>query len=178
MKIFFIFGLFLSSLSIAKGLSFAKQRTEILSFFDLYLDGYNVYLNDINNSQALDDSSMVLHVPSIQVPPSGPMHLFESRKRITKGTQLFLDEILNEGVIKVEWEQLEIKVLNDQAAIVSAVANLIKTDRTIHRKSAATLVLYKSDEYGWQIVTRVLHSPEKSIKFYENVFESQKHILW
>lgn len=137
---------------------------EIETFFSHYLDHYNDYIHLNNQQTALLKAANDLNTPSFQIPPESNIMLFQSLEQIKNNTEYFLDQFKDNGIVKINWQKIQIKVLNPQTAIASNIATLFKSHNYIAQKVAATYLLHKSANQ-WKIIVRALHPIENSPTF-------------
>lgn len=135
------------------------QKQEAIQFFDNYMQHYNDYLSDTNNTSALKTMADGFHLPTFQVIPGVPLRVLNSAESLSKGSQGFLNRLMAQGVAYIKWEKVHIEMLTDKTAYASNVGVRYKKNGEIFNRAAADYIILKT-EGSWKIVALVLHSPQ------------------
>jgi len=152
-----------SSITHANEKKLSQEHQEVAEFFVQYLNNYNDYFENPDNTKALSAAAQDIHLPAVQIQPQGSVAMLESAQQIVLGTQGFIESLKAKGVTHMAWEKLQINVLSEHAAVASNVAAQYLEDGYVYARLGATYLLYKTDK-GWKLVSRVLHLPEDVLR--------------
>lgn len=148
----FIFTLLFTSLTFAGG-----QNQSPEDFMQTYLDGYEKYLTAGDKANV---TSVTEHFsePMVMMPPSGPAPM-ATHEEFAPNIKYFLDAALKKkGVVKLEWEKLQIATLSDTQVLASGLANALdKTGKTVEQR--ASIYLLTKSKNGWLVSVNLPHSP-------------------
>jgi hypothetical protein len=134
------------------------SKQEISQLFKGYMSKYNRFIktDKLKTSPSLYDEQVML------ITTQGTSNAL-SAEAMDKGVAAFLTNLKNKGVVKVNWETVEIQLLADNIALASNVAVRYLDNGDIYNKVGATYFLNKSST-GWKISAFAVHAPENSIK--------------
>lgn len=134
------------------------SKQQIAQLFKGYMSKYNRFIKTgkLKISPSLYDEQVML------ITTKGTSNAL-SAEAMDKGVASFLTNLKNKGVVKVNWETVEIQLLADNIALASNVAVRYLDNGDIYNKVGATYFLNKSPS-GWKISAFAVHTPENSIK--------------
>ncbi|MCF6264067.1 MAG: hypothetical protein L3J24_10830 [Xanthomonadales bacterium] len=134
-------------------------KQEVIQYFDDYMQHYNDYLSDTNNTSALKAMVNNYHLPAINISQLGDFLLFESKQQIVTDTKSFIFALKSQGATHINYDKVQIKMLTESTALLSNTASINNKDGTSMFKVGATYVFNKTPE-GWKILLRTIHPPE------------------
>ncbi len=137
-----------------------SQNQEIITFFDDYMQHYNDYIKDADNTNALKQMATTYHKSAFQVISGVPISPLDNLNELAKGSGRFLDSLVAQGVAYIKWQKINIELLTDVTAYASNVGVRYKKDGTVFNRAAADYLLIKT-QAGWKIVTLVLRSSQE-----------------
>lgn len=153
-----IFTLFSASLMFAQLVMAKNVDQNATDFMQTYLDGYERYLSAGDNA---DVAWVTEHFsePLVMMTPKGPAPM-ETREKFAPNIQYFLEQTLRKnGVVKLEWNKLQIVNLSDTQVLASGLANALDKNGETVEQRASIYLLSKSDE-GWAVAVNLPHSPD------------------
>jgi len=128
-------------------------------FMQSYLDGYEKYLT------AGDDADVAwvtehFSEPAAMVSQSRGLAPMATREVLAPNIKYFLDNVLKtQGVVKLEWEKMQLAKLSDSQILMSGLANALdKAGKTVEQR-ASIYILTKSKN-GWAVSVNLPHSPK------------------
>jgi hypothetical protein len=133
----------------------AKASAE--AFMQDYLDGYEKYLTGGNDA---DVTLVTEHFsePMVMMPSSGPAPM-ATHEDFAPNIKYFLDNALKKkGVVKLEWERLQMAILSETQALASGLANALDRNGETVEQRASIYLLTKSKD-GWAVSVNLPHSP-------------------
>ncbi len=140
-------------LAVSTGASQAlKKQAEL--FFHNYVDHLNLYLSGQDTMAVKDKTSQDIRLPSLVIPPSGKLTEFKESEQVIKGFTGFLEQIKSNNVHSIKWQNLDINVINDFAAIGSNTAIFLDPQGKTLQTVKAVYVLHR-DENNWAIALRI-----------------------
>jgi len=112
--------------------------------------------------------AMFYYEPTIRVSPAGPI------LRATRATQEtffngLLATLVQQGYATSTWEQLEVRLLDENTAVASGVVVRHRTDGNVFQRQGVTYNLWRTPE-GWKIFLSATHAPATALRF-----ESTEH---
>ena len=137
--------------------------SELISFFDQYLEEYNNYLSSPQDDE-LTFSPAHFYSPTFQIPPKGKPRVAVEAKNLTPGLTQFLKGLQAEGIVRIEWRTMDIESLGFNKAIATNRAVGISADGKIQREMATIYFLHK-EEGEWKIALLSPYSPKINLKF-------------
>ena len=146
-----ILALLFAPLTFASG---PNQSPE--DFMQDYLDGYEKYLKAGDKA---DVAWVTEHFsePLVMMPPSGPAPM-ATHEDFAPNIKYFLEAALKKnGVVKLEWEKLQIASLSDTQVLASGLANALdKEGKTVEQR--ASIYLLTKSKNGWLVSVNLPHS--------------------
>ena len=132
---------------------------QITQLFEHYMSKYNHFIatEELKRNPSLYDDQVML------ITTKGTSNTLSS-DAMDKGVTAFLSDLKSKGVRKVDWENIEIKLLADHIALASNVAVRYNQNGNVYNRVGATYFLNKSSE-GWRISAFAVHGHDNSIKF-------------
>lgn len=126
-------------------------------FMQLYLDGYEAYLTGGDTADVVTVTSHFTE-PLVMMPPTGPAPM-ATHEKFAPNIKFFMDKVLKpQGIVKLEWEKLQIAKLSDTQALVSGLANALDASGKTVEQRASIYLLTKTNE-GWAVSVNLPHSP-------------------
>jgi uncharacterized protein (TIGR02246 family) len=101
--------------------------------------------------------------PAMRVGKGGPV------VRATRAEQKaffdgFLRGLVDRGYVRSAWEELDVRMLDQQTAIASGITVRYRSDGTVLERVAVTYGLRESAE-GWKIFMSATHAPDSVLRF-------------
>ena len=100
--------------------------------------------------------------PCTFIVPLG-VFVFSSESEIEGFWSPRFDDLTSQGFVRTERDEVNIKVLSDDTAVVSARAVRYQADGSELERRGVTIALRKTDD-GWKFVTLIHHSPDKVMR--------------
>jgi hypothetical protein len=71
---------------------------------------------------------------------------------------------VNRGYARSTWEELNVRLLDEQTAIAGGVTVRYRSDGSVFERLGATYGLYRTNE-GWKIFMSATHAPDSVLRF-------------
>jgi ketosteroid isomerase-like protein len=101
--------------------------------------------------------------PAVRVGRAGP-HVRPSRADQISFFNGFLQGLVDRGYASSTWEELNVRLLDEQTAIAGGITVRYRADGTVFERLGVTYGLYKTNE-GWKIFMSATHAPESVLRF-------------
>ncbi|MGS2720307.1 DUF6841 family protein [Paraglaciecola aestuariivivens] len=131
-----------------------QEVTDIKSFFNKYMEKYNHYLHtkEFKNAPYLyADTIMVM---SSSVSP----YIIDSSEFYLR-TQSFLDNLKSQGVERVGWINVNVRMIDKNLAIASNIAGRYKQTGDEFNRVGVTYLLRKNNN-EWRITSFTVHNAD------------------
>ncbi|MFY8273299.1 hypothetical protein AAEU32_04150 [Pseudoalteromonas sp. SSDWG2] len=126
-----------------------KQAITLL--FADYMGHYNAYLR----GEKLEGITQ-MYTPTVMLMSSSNIPQSIDNERFTAQVALFLDNLKSQGVTSVHWQQVNIRLLDNNIAVATNLAVRYGDNGAIFNKVGATYLLYKTDDH-WRIASFAVH---------------------
>jgi ketosteroid isomerase-like protein len=101
--------------------------------------------------------------PAMRVSASGPTVRATRAMQETFFSGL-LANLIHQGYAKSDWEQVEVRLLNENTAIASGVIVRHRDDGSVFQRQGVTYTLWRGEQ-GWKIFLSATHSPSTALHF-------------
>ena len=139
----------------------AQSETEIQQLFQNYMAKYNHYIHtgDLEHEPSLYSEEVML-ISERRAP------ILVSESNLYDQIEVFLDGLKERGVVKVQWEKVEIHLLGDNMALASNIAIRYNANDEVVDRVGASYTLHQSDD-EWNIIAFAIHEADRAFSFGE-----------
>lgn len=138
--------------------SASQEVKNIEAFFEAYMAKYNHYI-----SQNEFKSQPYLYHDSIMVMSSSVKPYVIDAEAFYVQTQRFLDNLEKQGVRRIDWDDVNIKILDKNLAMSSNTAVRYDENNAVFNRVGVTFMLRKQ-ESEWRITSFTVHDEGGVIK--------------
>lgn len=142
-----------STQATAKASTTASSLKSATTFFAHYLDSYNAYDAEAAAAKYADN---------IVLTGAADLALTVPREQMKNNISRFLGNLKSKGVVRFEWQTLQVKMLSKNIALASNVAVRYLKDGSEYNRAGAT-VFAQQNNGAWEIIMINLHSPENAL---------------
>lgn len=137
---------------------------EATAFFDQYLDTYNQRFGHPERSTHFRESLKRLVTDTVMFsPPSGKPQAPPSKDEFAKGFETFVMNLEKKGVVKLQWEKVDINLLSPNKILANNVGIGVDAQGNVHYQTISLYLLVKIDE-KWQIALFSPYLKEYALK--------------
>ena len=140
--------------------SFAADDPMIKTGAQTFMNGYvahlNAYLSGADDNAVVTKTTQDIRLPSAVIQASGVLAQLKSEEQVIQGFTGFLDTIKTQGVARIEWQDMQIKVLNPYAVVAHNTAVLLNERGEVLRALGGTYILHRQNDQ-WAIAMRIPH---------------------
>ncbi|WP_105265035.1 hypothetical protein [Pseudoalteromonas sp. T1lg76] len=147
----FLAPLFCSQALAAGSAQQAKDEAAIKALFASYMNKYNGYIQGKSLTHVEQ-----LYMPQVMLMSSANPPVAMPAKDFSKQVVGFLDSLKSKGVASVNWQQVNVRLIDKNIAIATNVAVRYRDNGEVFNKVGATYFLYKTDE-NWRIASFAVH---------------------
>ena len=146
-----------SGANYANSEHYQQEQDDIRQMFTSYMAKYNGYLSQgvLSSPNDLYLDEFIIMSNSRPARTMTPADFMQQAKE-------FLGSLKQRGVAKVDWESVNITLLDDNLALASNVALRLKQDGSLYNRVGATYLLKRNDQ-GWRIAAFAVHDANKSV---------------
>ncbi len=141
----------------------ANFNKEALEFFHDYIIGYNEYLQNKDDKEAMNKVASHFYMPFMIVPQKNKPTILASRAELSNSFTQFIDGQRSQGVRKLVWEKINVKPLTRNKALAINIVNALNAEGKVIARRSAMYVLYKSADQGWEIALLNTHDVNNHI---------------
>lgn len=123
-------------------------------FLQGYVDHLNLYLSGEDLQAVHNKTSQDIRIPSQVIQDNGVLLTYNDSDQVIKGFTGFLEQIKSVGVQRIQWQQMDIKALNDYAVLAENSAVLLDAAGKTIKTIKGIYVLHRSNE-NWATVLRI-----------------------
>ncbi|WP_462158562.1 hypothetical protein [Pseudoalteromonas sp. GB56] len=130
----------------------ANDEKAINALFANYMQHYNGYLL----GQGLGDIDQ-LYMPTIMLMSTKNAPQSVSAQAFSQQVTGFLDGLKNKGVTKVQWQTVNVRMIDNNIALASNLAVRYTESGEVYNQVGATYLLYK-EHTDWRIASFAVHT--------------------
>ena len=132
----------------------ANAADSIENLFDNYMLKYNTYIQSGEFNQDLH-----LYRDKVMLVTNNGSQTGLTAAEMDQRVVVFLDNLKQQGVAKVQWESQNITRLDTNLAVVKNVAIRFASDNSVVNRVGATYLIQNGSN-GWKIAAFSIHTPE------------------
>lgn len=132
----------------------AYAADSIENLFDNYMLKYNTYIQSGEFNQDLH-----LYRDKVMLVTNNGSQTVLTAAEMDQRVVVFLDNLKQQGVAKVQWESQNITRLDTNLAVVKNVAIRFASDNSVVNRVGATYLIQNGPN-GWKIAAFSIHTPE------------------
>ncbi len=132
----------------------ANAADSIENLFDNYMLKYNTYIQSGEFNQDLH-----LYRDKVMLVTNNGSQTVLTAAEMDQRVVVFLDNLKQQGVAKVQWESQNITRLDTNLAVVKNVAIRFASDNSVVNRVGATYLIQNGSN-GWKIAAFSIHTPE------------------